>query len=185
MSSNRPWFKNFPGRYLSSYRIGRMDLEAQGAYVRLRAHMWEGSEDNCSLPLDELALKKILGVTKYKFTKIWGQLMPEGDQIFLIEGGRIVCPELRQLAKDADKRSATGKKAANARWRPKGAGPQKDLYANAMQTQCELEEEEEPPLPPQVGGGESGGPGERRKAAGKGRRGQGESESKYGKYDKP
>lgn len=144
MATDRPWFPFYAKDWLD-YRVLRMPLAAQGAYIRLLAHMWADSPDNCSLPNNPKDLARLLSISEKKRKSIFEKLMCENDPIFLVEGDRIVSQRLRQEAEKSLQKSEKARESALARH-----------HANAMRTQCEQDALhshshsyiKKPPLPP-------------------------------------
>lgn len=130
-----PWFPFYPKDWLD-YRVLRMSLQAQGAYIRLLAHMWVDSPDGCSLPLKPADLKKILAISNHHWTKVWAELMPKDDPIFTIEDNRIVSMRLRKEKAEQENRSNKARDAANRRWNADALPTDCERNAPRMRTQC-------------------------------------------------
>lgn len=101
-------------------RVLRMSYEAQGVYIRLLAHMWADSPDQCSIQSDTDGLKRILGLSATKLRKILAEIQDPDDPIFLNEGGRYISKRLRlekaKQAENSQKKADAGQKGARARW---------------------------------------------------------------------
>lgn len=101
-------------------RVLRMSYEAQGVYIRLLAHMWSDSPDQCSIQSDVAGLCRILGLSRAKLKRILGEIQHEDDPIFLKDGIRFVSKRLmlekENQLKNSQKRSEAGQKGANGRW---------------------------------------------------------------------
>lgn len=113
------WFPFFPKDWMD-FRVLRMSLEAQGAYIRLLCHCWNDSPDQASIPADLKQIAKVLGVSKTKAKKILSEFSQNGDPIFIEKGGRYFSKRLAEEKYRGDKlrekRSLAGSKGASARW---------------------------------------------------------------------
>ena len=115
------WFPFTPKDWLD-YRVLRMSLAAQGAYMRLLCHMWIDSEDQCSLPLDEISLSRLLSTTPKKTKQILSEMFSDADPIFFVRDGRFFSKRLSVEKAKGDKlrndRRKAGKKGADTRYSP-------------------------------------------------------------------
>ena len=131
------WFPFRPKDWLD-YRVLRMSLVAQGAYIRLLCHCWTDSTDQCSIPDDLDALSRILGVSKIKTKKILAELLPESDPIFSHHEGRYFSKRLAEEKNKGDKlrekRSLAGKKGASSRWQVDGGATAEPSIPNSSAT---------------------------------------------------
>jgi len=127
MESKSPSFQFYPSDYLDK-KVMRMSYEAQGVYVRILCHMWNDSDDQCSIENDLKMIARILGVTRKKIEKIFKEILWDNDPIFISENGRLVSKRLR---KEKEKQVLSREKRQNAaskRW--------KQSTCNADAKQC-------------------------------------------------
>lgn len=114
-----PAFQFYPKDWLD-FRVQRMSLAAQGAYVKLLCFMWKDSQDQCSIIDNDRAIATAIGVP----CEIWKDLREEiqfpGDPI-LKEDGQFLRSE--RLQREAEKQqnyarqqAEKGKRGAQKRW---------------------------------------------------------------------
>jgi uncharacterized protein YdaU (DUF1376 family) len=116
MASNRPWFKLYPGDWLSSLDVQVMGAAGAGALINLLCHAWQ--DPSCSLPDDEhaLAVASRLGAD-------WaGEVGKRVRSKFRVEGGRLyndrllkefdVATNEHKAQSDGGKRSGESRKLA-------------------------------------------------------------------------
>jgi len=127
MADKSPAFQFYARDYLADENVMFMELEEEGAYVRLMAFCWlEGS-----IPSDLQLLARLCKIDPERMARLWPALEPcfeehPGDP------SRLVHPRLeREREKQADHRermSEAGKKGAERRWkkRRKSMKPQQD-----------------------------------------------------------
>lgn len=95
-----------------------MTLEERGAYITLLGYAWI----NVGIPLDEKKIRRILGISPHKFSKIWPEVLPKFFPLY----DRYVNPRMEEeRGKQLDFRrsqSEKGKAGARARWKNDGDG---------------------------------------------------------------
>src|SRR3989344_3489851 len=79
-----PYIRMYPKDILADEKVILMDLDAFGAYVRLLFIAWH-STPPASLPSDDSAIAKLLGVS----TERWTQLRPTVLPCWTIQGRRM------------------------------------------------------------------------------------------------
>jgi len=72
MPEDRPSFPFYAKDYLASARVSAMPLAAQGLYVRLIAFSWLSD----GLPGDEDALRRLAGVERFEWRRVWPLVAP-------------------------------------------------------------------------------------------------------------
>jgi len=82
------------------FRVQRMSLAAQGAYIKLLAFMWKDSPDQCSILDDDRLLAKSLGISISIWKKLREEMQMAGDPILIQVEGRLVS---KRLSKEAEK----------------------------------------------------------------------------------
>lgn len=131
-----PWYPMYAADLETDFRFIRMSLAAQAIYVRLLNRMWmEGK--GCTLPIKPKTFQKLFGVRPHMWTKLWRELMPDDDPIFVETDGFIHSPRLK---KEYEKQLSKSKKAQAAAKRRWGGNIQEkacERNANAMRTRCE------------------------------------------------
>jgi len=110
-----PYFNFYPSDWLGEPRIAAMNLEEQGAYIRLLALMWELGQD-CSLPGDDETLARMLGVSRQKWRHLRAVLV-DGPMAVLdrTDDGRLTNRRLRQEWEKATRKSDLARQARNKR----------------------------------------------------------------------
>ena len=120
MSDRPPAFQFYAKDWLD-WKVLRMSDAAQGVYIRLLAHMWKDSKDQCSLPDDDKQIAAVLGKRKGTWQKLRAELMPNDDPLFHREGGRLISHRLRKERKQQEmhrkRLSEAGVSGAAKRWR--------------------------------------------------------------------
>jgi len=132
----KPWFSFFPKEYGFDKKVMRMTFEAQGVYMRLLCHMWEDSENQCSIENDPEMLRGILKLSRKKFEKIFQQLQWNGNKIFDEVDGKLISRRLEKeklkCEKLSEKRSEAGKTGNEKRWKE---NRKCDEFATDLQSQ--------------------------------------------------
>jgi uncharacterized protein YdaU (DUF1376 family) len=109
-----PAFQFYPKDWLSSSKVQRMPLEAEGLYIRLLAYQWTDGY----LSKDEKMLAPLCKISSRKFRKLWTHLE---DCFVEIDPGKLINPRLEQerakQAKHRECRSLSGRKGAASRWK--------------------------------------------------------------------
>jgi uncharacterized protein YdaU (DUF1376 family) len=113
MAAKRPAFQFYPREYLTDEHVVLMNLEEQGAYVRLLCHQWlEGS-----VPAEIPALARLCGVAPAKMKRLWVCIAPKFQAT---PDGRLVNERLERARKDTEEWKATqaeaGRRGAEKRW---------------------------------------------------------------------
>src|SRR5947209_8650075 len=90
-----PAFQFYPRDWLD-FKVQRMPYEAQGIYFKLLCFMWNDSPDQCSLPDDDVALARALGLSLPVWKKNRGVIQQAGDPLLLESQGRFISERLRR-----------------------------------------------------------------------------------------
>lgn len=115
-----PAFQFYASDYLSSSKVQRMTLAAEGAYIRLLAYNWQDG----SIPADIPTLAKLCKCRPQTMESLWNEYLAE---CFTVNGqpGRLVNPRLEEVRKKLldhkAERSESGKKGAAKRWNEDGS----------------------------------------------------------------
>jgi hypothetical protein len=117
-----PAFQFYPKDWLD-FRVQRMSLAAQGAYLKILCFMWKDSQDQCSIIDDDRAIATAIGMP----CEIWKELRDEiqfpGDPILKEEGTDRRILRSCRLQREAEKQqnyamqqAEKGKRGACKRW---------------------------------------------------------------------
>lgn len=114
-----PAFQFYPKDWLD-FRVQRMSLAAQGAYLKILCFMWKDSQDQCSIINDDRAIATAIGVP----CEVWKDLREEiqfpGDPILQDDGRFLRSGRLKQEAEKqqnhAKQQAEKGKRGAQKRW---------------------------------------------------------------------
>lgn len=109
MKDPRPAYQWYPKEFLSSSRVARMTLEAEGAYRRLLDYQWMDG----SLPDDMDELASLCRVTTSKMRILWRAV---GCCFDALDGypGRLVNPRLEAVRRDMTEFIESKRKAGQA-----------------------------------------------------------------------
>ena len=114
-----PAFQFYPKDWLD-FRVQRMSLGAQGAYMKILCFMWADSKDQCSILDDNTLLARALGTTVEQWLEFRGEILREGDPIFDAKDGKLYSARLAHEASGQRKyrklQSEKGKKSAEQRF---------------------------------------------------------------------
>ncbi len=117
---NRPPAFQFYPREWFDFRVQRMSLEAQGAYIKLLCYMWNDSDDQCSLLDNDECLARAVGTTVEHWRKLRNEIQWESDPILNEKHGRLLSSRLRDAAASQRKyrkaQSDKGKRSAEQRF---------------------------------------------------------------------
>lgn len=137
MKIRRPWFKFYPGDWLSSRRVALMKPAEKGVYIDLLAICWQEG----SIPADPDELAYLLRLSKREFRAIWETVskhfQPTDDPHFLTNR------RIEDERADANQKSENGRKAAETRWDDDADALQTQSGRNAIQRAEEREEKRE------------------------------------------
>lgn len=161
MANKAPAFQFYPKEYLSDKKVVRLNYEEKGVYHTLLCHMWNDSDDQCSIENDEELLREILHLPKKKFGKIFKKIQRPGSEIFEICQNRLVSKRLKEEKEKQMELSIKRQDAANKRWGKKesksnASALQKECsaFASSTPTASSLKEKNTPPIP--LGGDSEG-----------------------------
>ena len=120
MNDNRaPAFQFYAKDWLD-WKVLRMSDAAQGVYIRLLAHMWKDSPDQCSLPDNDKEIAKVIGKNPRTWSKLRAEIQKVGDPLLLAEEGRLISKRLRKEKQEMDLyregRRKAGIAGAEKRW---------------------------------------------------------------------
>ena len=112
-----PAFQFYPKDWLD-FRVQRMSLAAQGAYIKILCFMWSDSEDQCSIVDDDRLIATSLGLTTVEqwlpsveqWLLLRTEIQHEIDPIFEQKDGRLYSKRLRQ---EAEKQTLYRKSQSN------------------------------------------------------------------------
>jgi hypothetical protein len=114
-----PAFQFYPKDWLD-FRVQRMSLAAQGAYVKLLCFMWADSEDQCSIIDSNDLLARAVGTTVDEWAALRKEIQCESDPILMERNGRLVSLRLKHVAADQRKyrqmQAEKGKRSAQQRF---------------------------------------------------------------------
>ncbi len=92
-----PAFQFYPRDWLD-FRVQRMSLAAQGAYIRLLGYMWADGEKQCSIVDNNELLARAIGATVEEWQSLRKEIQCDSDPILEGKNGRLVSARLRQEA---------------------------------------------------------------------------------------
>jgi uncharacterized protein YdaU (DUF1376 family) len=113
-----PAFQFYAGDWISDPSRMRMTLEEQGAYILLYCHCWRGFQ----IPFDFEIMSKMCNCTEEKIKKLFPKFEHLFKQFKDKHGITYLVSvqaeaERKEQATNRAKRSAAGKKGAEARWK--------------------------------------------------------------------
>lgn len=135
MSKHPPYFPFYPDDWLDCEKIFKMDLECEGAYIRVLSALWKKGG---YIPDDSRWCCNILRCKPAKWKKI-RKVLVEDSQVLLSENGKIFNRRLNEELEVFLKKSQKSSDNANKRWRNEGKKVNKINESNdavAMQPQC-------------------------------------------------
>ena len=92
-----PAFQFYPKDWLD-FRVQRMSLAAQGAYLKILCYMWADSKDQCSLEDNDELIPRALGTSQETWMRLKTEIQHESDPIFKKENGLLISERLREEA---------------------------------------------------------------------------------------
>ena len=117
-----PAFQFYPKDWLD-FRVQRMSLAAQGAYMKLLCFMWKDSQDQCSIIDDDRAIATAIGVPCDMWKELRTEIQFLGDPILIEEGKEPRILRSARLQREAEKQqnyamqqAEKGKRGAQKRW---------------------------------------------------------------------
>lgn len=117
-----PAFQFYPKDWLD-FRVQRMSLAAQGAYLKLLCFMWKDSQDQCSIIDDDRAIATAIGVPCDMWKELRTEIQFPGDPILKEEGEERRILRSTRLQREAEKQqnyatlqAEKGKRGAQKRW---------------------------------------------------------------------
>jgi uncharacterized protein YdaU (DUF1376 family) len=116
MAEKRPYFPFYPKDWLGSASVSSIPLAAQGLYMRLLAFAWLSD----GLPSDEDALRRLAGVERPEWKRLWPAVKP----LWTVHGDRLENRKLEAVRSGetsfSEAKSEAGKASARARLRRTG-----------------------------------------------------------------
>lgn len=113
-----PAFQFYPKDWLD-FKVQRMSLAAQGAYIKLLCFMWTDSKDQCSIFDEDNQLARAIGITGEHWLELRKEIQQDSEPIFEVKNGLLVSARLRyEGAKQRKYRklqSEKGKRSAQQR----------------------------------------------------------------------
>lgn len=148
-----PAFQFYASDYLSSSKVQRMTLEAQGAYIRLLCYSWQDE----SIPADVEQLARLCGCGVRKMSELWDKFLRDCFAPSEADPDRLVNPRLEEVRlarlKFSAERSASGKTGAAERWKnhgsANGSAIEEPIAKNGSPVSS-LQSSKEPPIVPQT-----------------------------------
>ena len=92
-----PSFQFYPKDWLD-FRVQRMSLAAQGAYLKILCYMWADSKDQCSLEDNDELIARALGTSQETWMRLRSEIQHEFDPIFKEENGYLISCRLNEEA---------------------------------------------------------------------------------------
>lgn len=117
MKEQAPYFPFWAKDWISSESTRLMSLAARGAYADLLAISWLSSDEPCSIPDDDVAIAKLLGVPPREWKTVASTVRKQFERT---ENGRLRNARLYAIHCEVDakreKLSQSGKKGADRKW---------------------------------------------------------------------
>ncbi len=105
-----PAFQFYPSDWFD-FKVQRMSLTAQGAYIKLLCFMWKDSKDQCSILDNDTAIASALGTTVEQWLKLRAEMQVEDDSLFEQKSGKLLSKRLAfEVAKQKEYREMQSKK---------------------------------------------------------------------------
>lgn len=115
MPNRAPAFQFFAADWFD-IRVMRMNFFSQGVYIRILAHMWKDSKDQCSISSNLNEMEHVLSLSTDEVTRVFGEIQWPGDPILVEKEGRFISRRLqrtkRQMVENRRAKAAAGKKGA-------------------------------------------------------------------------
>ena len=113
-----PAFQFFPKDWLD-FKVQRMSLAAQGAYIKLLCFLWTDSKNQCSILDEDNQLARAIGITVEHWLELRKEIQQDSEPIFEVKNGLLVSARLRYEAAKQRKyrklQSEKGKRSAQQR----------------------------------------------------------------------
>lgn len=139
MKVRRPWFKFWPGTWLSARSVTLMTPAQKGVYIDLLCLSWQEG----FIPADPDELAFLLRLPREEFLPIWDRVKTHFKSV-KNSPKKLVNHRLEDERSKAQERSDKTRKAAQERWDKADANAeQTHSKRNAVQKKREEEEEEE------------------------------------------
>lgn len=132
MANKAPSFQFYPKDWLADKKVIILNYEEKGIYFEMLCHMWNDSENQCSIENNTEILRKILHISTKKTQKILKIFMQPGLELFKVEGNMLVSKRLSEEKEKQKQTSIKRQEAANKRWHSE----QCKSNANALQKEC-------------------------------------------------
>lgn len=133
-----PAFQFYPKDWLD-FRVQRMSLAAQGAYLKILCFMWKDSQDQCSIIADDRAIATAIGVPCEKWKELRAEIQFPGDPILKEEGKERPILRSCRLQREAEKQqnyatqqAEKGKRGAQKRWQKEDSHSHSSGHAPAI-----------------------------------------------------
>jgi len=84
-----PAFQFYPKDWLD-FKVQRMSLAAQGAYIKLLCFMWTDSKDQCSILDEDNQLARAIGVTVEQWLELRKEIQQDSEPIFEVKKWPVV-----------------------------------------------------------------------------------------------
>ena len=117
-----PAFQFYPKDWLD-FRVQRMSLAAQGAYIKILCFMWKDSQDQCSIIDNDRAIATAIGVPCETWKELREEIQFPGGPILKEEGKDMRVLRSCRLQREAEKQqnyttqqAEKGKRGAQIRW---------------------------------------------------------------------
>lgn len=113
---NAPYFPFYPRDWLADPKVMFLSYDERGVYFQLLCLAWTYGEDTCSLPNDDRALAKLLGLTPEEWAR-YRQVLVDGDKpVFHSFRGRLVNSRLKLEYEKLREKSKNLSVNAKKRW---------------------------------------------------------------------
>src|ERR1044072_8992852 len=85
----RPPAFQFYAKDWLDFKVQRMTLSAQGAYIKLLCFMWKDSKDQCSILDNNELLARAIGTTVEQWCELRTELQHASEPLFEEKNGRL------------------------------------------------------------------------------------------------
>lgn len=150
-----PAFQFYASDYLSSSKVQRMTLEAQGAYVRLLCYSWQDGY----IPADVALLARLCNCTVKRMAVLWDSFLrdcfiPSGSDPDKLVNARL--EEVRsKVTEFKAERSQSGKLGAAKRWKDHSSANDSAIEQPLTKNSSPVFSLHIPPIVPQNGNGKT------------------------------
>jgi uncharacterized protein YdaU (DUF1376 family) len=139
--SKPPAFQFYPKDWMD-FKVQRMSLSAQGAYLKLLCFMWTDNKDQSSILDEDESLARAVGTSVEHWLEIRKEIQRENDPILETKQGRLISARLKYEADKQRKyrqlQSEKGTKSAQQRVNRGSTAVQPEVNSSSSSSSSEL-----------------------------------------------